>query len=491
MKRMKMKNLGKTVLFFLLSLPLWAEVNVSVDKEQVTRGERVTLTLLISGEGRDVEVPELNEVCGVNIEGRMQSRKEIFANGKRIQERSLMYEFMPQRSCVIEPIAITVNGKEERTEPINITVSKVAISRNEPFVVELEAEKNSVYVGEPFEMKVNFKARRNIETLAESISLPENKNIWVKSEEKGRPFISGEYVMRKNQYAMAVQQSGKLSLGPLRWDLKVRSQSKDYWGTWLAATKTRSVFSNELDIEVKTLPDDINLVGKMSMDVSANKTEVNAGEAVNITIKVEGRANIEDIEAFDVHVPGAQSFKEEPQISHFLHDGKYFGSFTQKVALVAEHDFTIPSFTLRYMDVETDSVKTIQTDPISVKVLNASSLPKEELKIKRPEAGGDINQKDEKASFSLLETLLVFLGGIVIGLVLFMIPWKSFLRQEKKTVTVPAKASKEVLQLLMAHMGHDSEIDELVQKLNENLYEGASHPIDKRRLKEILKRVQG
>lgn len=485
-----MKNLGKTILFLLLSLSLWAEISVSVDKEQVTRGERVTLTLRIFGDGRDVEVPPLNEVCGVNIEGRMQSRKEIFSNGKRLQERSLMYEFMPQRSCVIEPIIITVNGKEEKTEPINITVSKVAISRNEPFIVELEAQKDSVYVGEPFEVKVNFKARRNIDTLAESISLPENKNIWVKSEEKGSPFISGEYVMRKNEYAMAAQQSGQLSLGPLRWDLKVRSQSKDYWGTWLAATKTRSVFSNELDIKVKALPEDINLVGKMNMDISVNKMEVNAGEAINLTIKVEGRANIEDIEAFDLHVPGTQVFEEEPQVSHFLQDGRYFGSFTQKVAFVAERDFTIPVLTLTYMDVETDSVKTIQTEAISVKVLNASALPKEELKVTRPQEKVAINNEEEKASLSFLEAIFVFLSGMVFGTILFMTPWKRLLRQEKNKTTIPAKASKEVLQLLMPHMDRDSEIEEMVQKLSENLYEGGSHPIDKKSLKEIVRKVQ-
>jgi len=486
-----MKNLGKIILFFLISLPLWAGVNASVDKDQVTRGERVTLTLRVSDGGQQIDIPPLDELCGVNIEGRMQSRKEIFSNGKHIQERSLMYEFMPQRSCVIEPISFIVNGKEEKTEPINITVSKVAISRNEPFIVELETDKKSVYVGEPFEMRVGFQARRNIDTLAESISLPENKNLWVKSEEKGRPFVKGEYAMRKNEYAIAAQQSGKLVLGPLRWDVKVRSQTKDYWGTWLAATKTRTIFSNELDIEVKALPEGINLVGQMNMDVSVNKSEVNAGEAVNVTIKVEGRANIEDIESFDIHVPGAQVFREEPKISHYLQEGKYFGTFTQKLALVAEHDFVIPSFELRYMDVESNSVKTIRTEAVDVKVLNASSLPKEEIKITRPQEEAVTAPSDEKSALSSLQGTALLIGGIILGLVMSMIPWKALLGKEKKKGTIQAKETKEVLQLLMSHMNQDKEVEELVQKLSENLYEGSSHPIDKKRLKEIVKKVQG
>ncbi len=479
------------ILLFLISFPLWAEIKVSVDKEQITRGERVTLTLRVSGQGGEVKIPPFDELCGYTVEGRMQSRRDVFSNGKRVQEISLMYEFMPQRSCVIESFPVSINGKEEMTEPINITVSKVTISKNEPFIVELETDKTSVYVGEPFEMIVHLKERRNMNALAESISLPENKNIWVKSEDKGSAFVRDEYTIRQNQYAMAAQQSGKLSLGPLRWDVKVRSQSKDYWNTWIASTKTRTVFSNELDIEVKALPENINLVGKMSIEAKVNKREINAGEAVNLTITVEGRANIEDIEAFDINVLGAQAFKEEPKVTHYLQAGKYFGSFTQKLALVAERDFTIPAFELKYMDVETDTVKTIRTEAIDIKVLNASVAPSKEVKITRAEE--KVQKPKEYTDFALtfLQGALLLVGGFVLGLIVAMIPWKRVLAREKKKQTVSARVSKEVLQLLMSNMKHDSEIEEMVAKLSENLYEGKSHEIDKKRLKEILKRLQG
>ncbi len=485
-----MKNLGKLILLFLTSLSLWAEIKVSVDKDQITRGERVTMTLRISAESAEVKIPPFDELCGYSVEGRMQSRKDIFSNGKRAQEISLMYEFMPQRSCVIEPFAVSVNGKVQMTEPINITVSKISISKNEPFIVELETNKSSVYVGEPFEMKVHFKERRSIDALAESISLPENKNIWVKSEQKGSAYVKDEYSLRHNVYAVAAQQSGKLSLGPLRWDVKVRSQSKDYWNTWIASTKTRTMFSNELDIEVKPLPEEIKLVGEMSIEAKVNKHEVNAGEAVNVTINIKGRANIEDIEAFDLHVSGAQAFKEEPKISHYLQDGKYFGSFTQKLALVAERDFVIPSFGLSYMDVKTDRVKTIKTEEIAIKVLNASVTPKEEVKITRAEETTPTNQNSEHLVLTSAQSALLVLGGFVLGLIVSILPWKILLRKEKRKQDISIKDTKEVLQLLMSNMKQDSEIEELVKELSENLYEGKSHKIDKKRLKEVLKRLQ-
>lgn len=485
-----MKNLGSMILFFLMALPLMAELKVSVDKTQITRGESVYVTLSIKG-GGNIELPPFEKLCGYQIEGQSQRSKDILSNGKRTQEIALTYEIMPQKSCVIESIPITINGETQRTEPINITVSKVAITKNAPFTVELKTEKTSVYVGEPFEMKVALKARQGIDVLAESISLPESKNIWVKSEQKGSPLLQEGYSKRDNTYALAAQQSGKLILGPLRWDIKVRNQSRDNWGMWLATAKTHSVFSNEIELEVKELPMGVSLVGELEMEANVDKTEVNAGEAVNIDIRVKGPANIEDLPAFEIHVEGAQAFKEEPKKTHYLRDGKYFGDFSQKMALVADRNFTIPSFEIRYMDVTTDTLKTIQTEPIAIKVLNAAPAVKEELKISRPQEKPEESQENRQGSaLTLVQGTFLLLVGIVLGLIFSMIPWRKALNKDKRKHTVSAKESKEVLQLLMGHMHTDQEIEQLVKKLSENLYEGQSHDIDKKRLKEIVKKLQ-
>lgn len=485
-----MKNLGSMILFFLMALPLMAELKVSVDKTQITRGESVYVTLSIKGGGK-IELPPFEKLCGYQIEGQSQRSKDILSNGKRTQEIALTYEIMPQKSCVIESIPITINGKTQRTEPINITVSKVAITKNAPFTVELKTEKTSVYVGEPFEMKVALKARQGIDVLAESISLPESKNIWVKSEQKGSPLLQEGYSKRDNTYALAAQQSGKLVLGPLRWDIKVRNQSRDNWGMWLATAKTHSVFSNEIELEVKELPKGVSLVGELEMEANVDKTEVNAGEAVNVDIRVKGPANIEDLAAFEIHVEGTQAFKEEPKKTHYLRDGKYFGNFSQKMALVADRNFTIPSFEIRYMDVTTDTLKTIQTEPIAIKVLNAAPAVKEELKISRPQEKPEESQENRQGSaLTLVQGTFLLLGGIVLGLIFSMIPWRKALNKDKRKHTVSAKESKEVLQLLMGHMHTDQEIEQLVKKLSENLYEGQSHDIDKKRLKEIVKKLQ-
>jgi hypothetical protein len=291
-------------------------------------------------------------------------------------------------------------------------------------------------------------------------------------------------------YAMSAQQSGKLSLGPLRWDIKVRSRTRDYWGTFLASAKVRTVFSDEVDIEVKPLPDGISLVGNMQIVVNVDKTEINAGEAVNVTIEVKGRANIEDIEPFKIHLNGAQAFMEEPKVSHYLQNNRYFGSFIQKAALVAQRDFEVPSFELSYMDVETDTIKTIKSAAISVKVLNAVPLVKQELKISRPDDLVEEEVEVLEAGLSTLQGAFLLLGGLILGLVLSLLPWRKVLKRDKTKHTVSAKESKEVLQLLMSNMSEDKEVEDLVQKLSENLYEGKSHVIDKKQLKEVVKRLQ-
>ncbi|MDF1881130.1 BatD family protein [Sulfurimonas sp. MAG313] len=483
-----MKNLGKIILLVLMSIPAFAGLSVSVDTDTITRGERVAFTLKLSGSGT-VKVPPFDNLCGVEIESRMQSRKDVYSNGERAQELSLTYVIMPQKSCVIEPFSVSINDVATMTKAINITVSKMSIQKNETFNVTLETDKRFVYVGEPFEMLVTFKKRLNVESLGESISLPESKNIWIKSEHKGKAHSKGGYKIHSNMYAMAAQQSGKLSLGPLQWDSTVRSKSRDYWGSFIARAKTHTVFSNELNIEVKPLPDGIDLVGDLKMQARVDKNEINAGEAVNLTITVQGRANIEDIPSFTFRIEGAQAFNEEPKISHYLQDGKYVGSFEQKSALVAQKDFIIPSFELSYMDVLTDTVKSIHTEAIHIKVINQAPLVQEDLKISRPTTEiKDINAKT--GMLSLLEGFLLVLGGFVLGLIVSYIPWKKILSKNDSKTKVSIKQKKEVLQLLLSNMDNNLEIEDLVKKLSENLYEGKSHTINEKRLKEILKGLQ-
>ena len=100
------------------------------------------------------------------------------------------------------------------------------------------------------------------------------------------------------------------------------------------------------------------------------------------------------------------------------------------------------------------------------------------------------SKSSKNSALTLLQAVFIFFGGLVMGLILSMIPWKKRLRKEKSKQTISAKKSKEVLQLLMGNMQGDSEIEGLVQKLSENLYEGKSHEINKKRLKEIVKKLQ-
>jgi len=486
---MKMKNLGKIIILFLLAIPVFAGVKISVDKTEITRGETVTVTLRINGVGK-VRVPPLDQLCGYEIQGRGQRNQEVLSNGVRQQELALMYTIQPVKSCVIESFPVSVNDEEFQTEALNIVVSKMSITKDEPFELTLSTDKTSVYVGEPFEMSVDFKKRQGIDSLAESISLPESKNLWVKSEYKGSSHNEGRYELHKSMYAMSAQQSGKLSLGPLRWDIKVRSRTRDYWGTFLASAKVRTVFSDEVELEVKPLPAGVTLVGDMQIFVHTDKNEINAGEAVNVTIEVKGRANVEDIEPFSIHLNGAQAFMEEPKVSHYLENNRYFGSFVQKAALVAQRDFEIPSFELSYMDVESNTVKTIKSEAINIKVLNSVPLVQEELKISRPAEGVEDEVEVIEAGLSTLQGIFLLLGGLVLGLVLSLLPWRKVLNKDKTKQKVSAKESKEVLQLLMSNMSGNREIEALVHKLSENLYEGKSHSIDKKQLKEILKKLQ-
>ena len=132
----------------------------------------------------------------------------------------------------------------------------------------------------------------------------------------------------------------------------------------------------ELNIDVKALPGGVDLVGNFSIIATADKTEINSNEALNVSIEVLSNGNLEDIKSFKPHIQGVNIFDEKAVVNGT--------KLTQKIAFVAENDFIIAPFTLRYFDPVTKEIKTTSTNEISVKVKNAK--PKEELTIKRDES---------------------------------------------------------------------------------------------------------
>ena len=474
-----MKCLGKIFLVFLfINSALFADVTASLDNAIVQRGERVTLSIKISGS--DIQRPQIHDICGNDILSTASQTNIEMINGDYKKTYSLNYVFMPIKSCVIDPIEVVVGSKTYKTKPLKLEVKPAGSIKNADFILEIKANKKELYVGEPFLVTLIFKQKNTTQVVDNKFIAPKFKGFWIKSE--GQPEVSrdGEYVTTKLTYKLAPQRVGELTIAPAQMAIATRSASRDMWGSFMPQVKWRSYFSNELKINAKPLPHNASLIGDFKIYASVDKTQINPNEAVNVTVKVVGDGNLEDIPSFKPYIAGVSVFDEKPIVKDTI--------LTQKIALVGDEDFTIPAFSLAYFNTKTQQVEKISTQAIPIKV--NGNAPKKALEIKRaksePLPSKDTTTQVVSSELSVQNSIFIFIGGVFVGVVLMLLrPRKS--KKSKKTFNY--KDEKQLLVKLLPYK-EDKEVQEILDIIEANLYSSTKQPLDKKKVKEILQRYE-
>ncbi len=463
-------------LLLLLITPqlIFAAVTAKLDYKSVELGEMVTYSLDVSGE--NITRPNIQRVCDSDVISTSSKTSMQIINGEITKSYTLSYKFLPQKSCTIDPIEVDIDGKKEKSNALELKVVPVSPAKDKDFVLELTSSKKSVYIGETFDVTLMFKQKKDSRAVDSKFIPPELKGFWIKSESKPTREEDGEYIITKLTYTLSAQREGKLDISKAQMRIASRVNRVDSWGSFMPSIKWKTYFSNEISVDVKALPSGVKLIGDFSISVKTDKKEINANEAVNIKVEVIGVGNLEDIESFKPYVDEVSVFDEKIEIEGTL--------LTQNIAFVSERDFTIPSFSLKYFDLNTKSVKTISTEAIDIKVKNAKV--KEELNIKRDQS--DDKEIDtahiSKTEFDNLILIVVFIIGLVVGVLLMLVKSFSFSKKEKKQ---SLKNPKNLLMKLLPHKD-DKDVQKVVDKLEASIYSGEKLELDKKTLRELLKR---
>jgi hypothetical protein len=477
-----MKNLGR-ILFFItifLGISLYgAGVVATVDNPVIQEGDSVTLHLKISG--KDISRPSISTLCGADIESSSSQTSIEMINMEYKKSYILSYKFSPKADCTIAPIEFKVGSKLLKTKPIKIKVNPYTRSANDDFLLSLALNKKNLYVGEPFELTLTLKQKKGAMAVDSKFDAPDFEGFWLKHESKPKRSDVGDSIVTKVIYTLAPQRSGTLKIKPAVMSIASRVASQDAWGSFMQDLKWRKYLSNSLDVDVKELPKGIKLVGDFTLNVRVDKKTVDANQPLNLVVEVSGYGNLEDIESFKPTIDGVSVFAEKVKIDGLL--------LTQKIALVADSNYTIPSFKLLYFDPQTKTRKLLRTKPIQIKVKNAPKQ-KEALVVKKEKVQQPIVVKEVKKQdglslqLSLIFGVIIFVIGIFVGVVLMKV--KPFQRS-KKSDKISLKDDKTILIKLMPFKD-DKEVAKMIEMLEKSLYSTSSEEVDRKKLKELVKR---
>lgn len=478
---MKILNLGKIVLLLLISLNLYADVSALADRTSVYRGEIVELTLSASGAAH---FPKITDIGGYKILGTGDKSYTNIINGQMTKTVSRTYAFKPDANVTIPSFAIEVDGSIEHTASFDITVIPPQAGKNgDEFLLELNLNKNELMVGESAILSVTLKTKAT--TKVDDIKLQEPKipNFWMESLGQGPKKIDGEYIKMSMNYLIFPQTSGEFDVLPISAAIgRVSGGNDPFFGSFFGNINYEQIYSNSLNIKVKPLPNGLSVYGDFKINASVDKNSTNAGEPVNLTIKINGVGNIDDITSFKLNDKNLLVYPSAPELKRGMINGEYGGEFTQKFAIVADKNFTIPEISFSYYDKLKKSVETITTKPFDIEVVGEKMH--QNLEISTPNDKDEILQtkvSTKDSGFKIWALALAYILGLITFFILSKINFKS----NKKDLDIKerikrAKSDKVLFELLLPYAKKSKELDEILGKLEENLYKNGSNKIDKK-----------
>ncbi len=510
------KILGKILLMTMISINLFAGVKVSLSAPAIYRGESVSFT--ITADGRDVKFPKIDEIGGFSINGTSSSQSTTIMNGDVSKQISKIYSFTPTKSAVIPSYEVEVDGKKYKTEALKVEVLKPSASKKgSDFLVEIGVDKREAHVGEAINLTITFKQKLNAHADKLQLGEPKLENFWIKKVEGVDQENEGDHIVQKLHYILFPQKSGKFTLEPIQADIAQAVKSRSRMGgmfddsffndPFLNSLSTRlkwkKIYSNDVKLDIKPLPNNLELYGDFKINASVDKKQVQANKPANLTIRVTGEGNIDDVKKFDLNLNNVIVYADEPKITSNLNGKIYGGEFTQKIALIADRNFTIPPIELEYFDKKTNQTKTIKTEPIDIEVAGGGSGVTSSMN-PTIEVADNTDEKISKTKQSVKNEpienepnhmkYLFLLIGLILGIALNTLfnLYKNRDKKEQKDIVKQirkAKTDQSLFDLLLPYSQKGKLIADALEKLEENIYKKANHKIDRDELMDFFEEI--
>ncbi len=501
------KHLGKIILLItIFTATIFAGVvDATLEKNAIYQGDMAKYT--IKAKGKDIEFPQIEKIGDYPIVNTSESSQFVIINGDASQTKTQSYYFKPSKDLIIPSFIVKVDGKEYHTKELQLKVVKPSQSTKQgsEFILEMNVSKKEAKVGEPIELDLKFKIKNGAKVDKINIAPPKLSDFWVKQLPGQKQDIEGNYRVVTYSYLIFPQKSGELKIPAtfvqIGKAVPMGSGFDDpfFNNSLFSQIKWSKIYSNSITINVKPLPNNLELYGHFLLTAKTDKTKVNANEPVNLTIKVEGEGNIDDVKKFNLKIPDAMVYANEPEVKSAIVNGKYKGVFTQKIAIVADKNFTIPSLSLSYFDKDLNKSVTVKTNPINIEVVGTpkvSNTPKVEISKTTKKALPQTETKQKvvvKNSNNLWYVYLVV--GLILGILLTLIiqklkpssknkKLKPILEQIKK-----AKSDRELYKLLLPYAKDDEYLKDKLNKLEENIYKGQKNKIDKYELIDYFEQI--
>ena len=393
---------------------------------QVIMGKPFQLTYTVNQRGKDLRAPEFTDFDYVAGPYTSQSSSTSFVNGKRTSSFTMSYTYTlvasKEGSFTISPATIKVGGDTYTSNGVRITVlppdqpsnANVASQKrnaNNTSTTSQQREANNATEGNIFirtlvsKTKVHeheallrsyklYFAGVDVAQFTNNTRLPEFKGFLKQELEMGEIQTELEHYNGRN-YQTAIlyrtllfpQRSGDIHIEPAQFEAVLRVQNRaqvrsifdDFFGSY--TTVAKPLASSGVTIHVSELPTGKPIgfsggVGQFNISSKISSTDLQANEAVTLTITIQGTGNMKLLKTPAIDWPeGFEVY--DPKVTNNFKTTTAGLSGTKTIEYLAipraGGTYTIPAIPFSYYDTQADTYKMLTTPEYTLTIARGAN----------------------------------------------------------------------------------------------------------------------
>jgi hypothetical protein len=391
---------------------------------QVIIGRPFQLSYSVNQRAKDLRAPEFTDFDYVAGPYTSQSSSTSFVNGKRTSSFQMTYTYTllasKEGSFTIPPATIKVDGEQYTSNGVRITVlpadepaqtnanrqshtaGTTASQQNESQTISSEnifmrtlVSKTKVHEQEAILLtyKLYF-AGVDVAQLTNNTRLPEFKGFLKQELEMSEIQTELEHYNGRN-YQTAVlyrtllfpQRNGDIVIDPAQFEALLRVQNRaqvrsifdDFFNSY--TTVTKALQSPGITINVSALPAGKPLgfcggVGQFNISSSISSTELQANEAVTLTVTIQGAGNMKLLKTPAVDWPeGFEVYDPKVTNNFSVTTSGVSGTKTIEYLAIprAGGVYTIPAIQFAYYDTQADAYRSLATPEYTLNIARSTN----------------------------------------------------------------------------------------------------------------------
>src|SRR5699024_2379661 len=366
---------------------VYAQTDVSVEatvsENTIYSGERIQLSIKISGNFNDISRPELPSISGFRVLSNYPSTSRSFQyiNGKTSVSYSYSYQLIAQEEgdYTIPELSVTIDGEEFKTEPIEVSITdrnspeQADGAKNPDIFLQMEVSDAQPVVGQQIIANVVLYFQDGLQVNSyQPIPGWKAEGFWKeKLNDNQRPktettIRNGVRYRRARllQFALFPTKSGELKLGTYEVDVSVHSTRSrgnafsSFFGNFGNNRKQIDLKTDPVTINVKSLPQTdsssyFGAVGDFNISRKIDSQEIMQGETIEITTAIKGAGNLPLLSKPTYQLPDGLEVYEPQETSDINHShNRISGTKTFKDIIVGRKpgEYIIPSKEVVYFD---------------------------------------------------------------------------------------------------------------------------------------------